>query len=58
MNAVQTYRYLQPSVLRLLWHLRTFNFHVLVRAEPVSGHEHHLAAATALFGAATPLVAA
>jgi aminoglycoside phosphotransferase (APT) family kinase protein len=35
----------QVALLRLLWHLRTYNFQVLVRREPRDAHSHHLRAA-------------
>jgi aminoglycoside phosphotransferase (APT) family kinase protein len=34
----------QVFALRCLWHLRTFNFHRLVRSEPARRHEAHLEA--------------
>jgi aminoglycoside phosphotransferase (APT) family kinase protein len=34
----------QVRALRCLWHIRTFNFHVLVRREPVRRHQRHLEA--------------
>ena len=35
----------QVAILRFLWHLRTFNFHVRVRGEASAGHASHLEAA-------------
>jgi len=32
----------QVGLLRLLWHVRTYNFHVSVLAEPPQAHAHHL----------------
>ncbi|MDH6139336.1 MULTISPECIES: aminoglycoside phosphotransferase family protein [Kitasatospora] len=38
----------QIRLLRLLWHLRTYNFHTLVRGEPTAAHRRHLDAAMRL----------
>lgn len=37
----------QVAILRFLWHLRTFNFYVLILGEPAAGHARHLEAALA-----------